>query len=103
MLFEYTMFVLSHFCRVQVFVTLWTLACKAPLSMGFSRLKSTGVSCYALLQGIFPIQGSNLHHLMPCALAGGFFTTSATWEASLHTLGTNIRRWELVIVIWILM
>ena len=41
--------------------------------------KNTGVGCQALLQGIFPTQGLN-----PCltspALAGGFFTTSATWE-----------------------
>ena len=30
---------------------------------GDSPGKNTGVSCYALLQGIFPIQGSNLHLL----------------------------------------
>ena len=30
--------------------------------MGFSR-HNTGVGCHALLQGIFPTQGSNLHHL----------------------------------------
>ena len=29
--------VLSRFSRVQLFVTLWTIACQAPLSMGFSR------------------------------------------------------------------
>ena len=29
--------VLSHFSRVQLFVILWTLACQAPLSIGFSR------------------------------------------------------------------
>ena len=29
--------VLSHFNRVWLFVTLWTIACQAPLSMGFSR------------------------------------------------------------------
>ena len=29
--------VLSCFSQVQLFVTLWTLACQAPLSMGFSR------------------------------------------------------------------
>ena len=29
--------VLSHFFCVQLFVTLWTVACQAPLSMGFSR------------------------------------------------------------------
>ena len=37
---------------------------QAPLSMGFSS-KSTGVSCHCLLQGIFPIQESNLG-LLPC-------------------------------------
>ena len=41
---------------------------------------NTGVGCQALLQGIFLTQGSNtcLWHLP--ALAGGFFTTSTTWE-----------------------
>ena len=29
--------VLSHFSRVQLFVTLWTVAYQAPLSMEFSR------------------------------------------------------------------
>ena len=29
--------VLSHFSRVQPYVTLWTAAHQAPLSMGFSR------------------------------------------------------------------
>ena len=29
--------VLSHFSRVWFFVTLWSVACQAPLSMGFSR------------------------------------------------------------------
>ena len=28
---------LSHFSHVQLFVTLWTVACQAPLSMGFSK------------------------------------------------------------------
>ena len=31
------MFVLSCFSRVQLFVTLWTVACQAPQFMGFSR------------------------------------------------------------------
>ena len=38
-----------------------------------------GVGCHALLQGIFPIQESNLL-LMCSALAGRFLTTRATWE-----------------------
>ena len=36
----------------------WTVACWGPLSMGFSR-KTTEVDCHALLQWIFPTQGSN--------------------------------------------
>ena len=37
---------------------------------GDSPDKNTGVGCHALLQGIFPTQGSNLRLL----IAGGFFT-----------------------------
>ena len=67
---------ISHFSCVWFFVTLWTVAWQAPLSMGFS--KNIGMGCSALLQGIFPTQGSNLHLMTP-ALAGGFFTSSTTW------------------------
>ena len=48
----------SLLSRVWLFVTSWTVACQALLSMGFSR-QNTGVGCHALLQGIFPTQGSN--------------------------------------------
>ena len=34
---------LSHFSCVQLFVTLWTVACQAPLSMEFSRQEYWGV------------------------------------------------------------
>ena len=40
---------------------------------------NTGVSCHAFLQGIFPIQGSNLFLSPSPALAGGFFTTCAIY------------------------
>ena len=59
---------------------LWTTVHQAPLSMGFSR---HGVGCHFLLQGIFPAQGLNPHLLSLPALAGGFFTTSATLSATL--------------------
>ena len=50
----------SLFCQVQVFATPWTVAHQAPLSMEFSRQESwTGLGNHSLLQGIFPIQGSN--------------------------------------------
>ena len=50
---------LSHFSRIQLFGTLWTVS---------------------LLQGIFPTQGSNPCLIFP-ALAGRFFIISAIWEA----------------------
>ena len=38
--------VISHFSHVQPFVTLQTIACKAPLSMGFSRQEYwSGLTC----------------------------------------------------------
>ena len=43
--------------------------------------KNTGVGCHLILQGIFWTQESSLHLLSP-ALAGRFFTTSATWDAA---------------------
>ena len=43
-------------------VTPWTIACQAPVSMGFHR-KNTRAGCHFLLQGIFSTQGSN-----PCLL-----------------------------------
>ena len=41
-------------------MTPWTVARRAPQSMGIlSPGKNIGVGCHALLQGIFPTQGSN--------------------------------------------
>ena len=54
--------VLSLFSRVQLFVTLWTVA-HWLFCPGVSPGKNTRVGCHALLQGIFPNQGSNLHLL----------------------------------------
>ena len=44
--------------RVQLFTITGTVTHQTPLSVGFSR--HTGVDCHALLQGIFPTQGSDL-------------------------------------------
>ena len=43
--------------------------------------KNTRVGCHALLQGNLPDSGIEHRSLKSLALAGGFFTTSATWEA----------------------
>ena len=49
----------SYFSWVRLCVTLWTVTCQAPLSMGFSR-QDYWVGCHSLLQGIFLTQGLNL-------------------------------------------
>ena len=68
---------LSH---VQLFVTLWTVACQDPLSIGFSRQDYwSGLPCPP--PGDLPDPGIKLVSLMSPALAGRFFSTSATWEA----------------------
>ena len=72
--------VLSRLSCVRLWETLWTAAHQAPLFMGFSKEYIGVARIHVLLQRIFPTQGSNLHLVSP-ALAGGFFTTSATWEA----------------------
>ena len=65
---------------ISNFATLWTVACQAPLSMGFSR-HNTGVGCPALLQEIFQTQGQKLCLKYLLHWLGGFFITGTTWEA----------------------
>ena len=68
---------LSHFSHVQLLVTPWTVARQAPLSMGFSRQEHwKGLPCPP--SGNLPNPGIESVSFMSPALAGGFFTTSAT-------------------------
>ena len=72
--------VLRHFSHVQLFATLWTVACQAPLSMGFSRQEYwSGLPCTS--PGHLPDPGSKPVSLMSPALACEFFTIRATSEA----------------------
>ena len=65
---------LSHFSHVRLFATLWTIAHQAPLSMGFSRQDNwNGLPCPPPRD--LPDQSLLCLH----AMAGRFFTTSATW------------------------
>ena len=67
---------------VQVFVTPWTVAHQAPLSVGFSRQEyCSGLSCPPL--GNLPNPGIEPTSLASPALAGRFFTTVDTWETQL--------------------
>ena len=72
--------VLSHFSRVQLFATPWTIVHQAPLSMEFSRQEYwSGLPCPS--PGGLPNPG--IEPLAP-ALAGRFLTHCATWEALLY-------------------
>ena len=67
---------------VRFFATSWTVAHQAPLSMGFSRQEYwSGLPCPP--PGDLPKPGIKPASLTSPALASGFFTTGATWEAHL--------------------
>ena len=82
---------LNHFSRVRL---LWAVAHQAPLSMGFSRQEYwSGLPCSS--PGDLPNPGIELPFLTYPALAGGFFTTNATWKAQIflnkpHVLSPTI-------------
>ena len=64
-------------------MTLWTIACQSPLSMGFSRQEYwNGLPCPPPED--LPDAGIESVSLTPPALACGHFTTSATWEVHTH-------------------
>ena len=75
-----SVYVLSHFSRVQLFAILWTTAHQAPLFIDLPG-KNTEVGCSILLQGIFPTQGLNSHLLSLPELVGRIFNTSTTWDS----------------------
>ena len=62
-----------------------TVACQAPLSMGFSR-QETAVGCLSLLQGIFPTQGLNPSLLQLLHWQVDSFTTEPLGLPNLLTL-----------------
>ena len=68
---------LSHFSHVQLFAAPWTVARKAPLSMGFSRQEYWSV-LLCPPPGDLPDPEIKPGSLMSPALAGRFFTISIT-------------------------
>ena len=70
-------FILSRFSRVQLFVTLWIVACQAPLSMGFFRKEYSSGLPFPPPEDL-PNPGTEPASLSSPALPGRFFTTSAT-------------------------
>ena len=80
--------VLSHFSRVQLFVTLWTIAHQGPLSMVFSREE------YLEWVDMPSSRGSSRPRnqttsLMSPALGGGFFSSRATGKVQFLSYPTT--------------
>ena len=59
------------------------IACQIPLSMGFRQEYWSGLPCPS--PGYLPGPGIEPMSLVSPALAGGFFTPRATWEAPSST------------------
>ena len=68
---------LSHSC---LFVILWTTACQAPLSMGFSRQEILEWVAMPSSRDL-PHPGIKFVSFMSPSLAGRFFTMNTTWKA----------------------
>ena len=72
--------VLSRSAIFRLFPIPWTVACQAPLSMGFSRQEYWSGLPHPS-PGDLSDPGTKCMPLASPALADGFFTTGATWEA----------------------
>ena len=81
--------IITHAKSLQLCMTLWTAARQAPLSMRFPRQEYwSGLLC--LPSGDLPDLGIEPMSLTSPALAGEFFTTSATWEAPQCSLKVSV-------------
>ena len=69
----------SHFRHVQLFATPWTAAFQAPVSIGFSRQEYWSGLPLPPPENL-PNPRDWTHVSVSPALAGGFFTISATWS-----------------------
>ena len=82
---------------IQLFMTPWTVARQAPLSVGFSRQEH-----WSGLQrpppGNRPDSGSNPCLLRLPARTGGIFTTRAAWEAQELCLALDIKGSEHLLI-----
>ena len=84
--------IFSCFSCVQLCATPRTIAHQAPLSTGFSRQEYWSGLPFPP-PGDLLDSGIELAPLLSPALAGGFFTTSAAWEA--HTERASLERTHL--------
>ena len=78
---------LNCFSHAWLFVTLWTVAWQAPLSMRFSRQEYWNGLPFS--SRIFPTQGPNSHLLMSPALAGGSLVVAPPGKTRVELVGAN--------------
>ena len=72
-----------HFSSVSLSVTLWTIACQAIMSMGFSRQKYWNrLPCIPPGDLLYP--GIKHTSFISPAFIRGFITISTTWETLAH-------------------
>ena len=70
-----------HACLVQFFVTLWTVARQAPLSMGILQARILEWVAISSSRDLLSPGIKTTSHLMSSALAGRFFNTGTIWQA----------------------
>ena len=89
---------LSCFSRVQLFATLWIVACQALLSMEFPRQENWSEVPF-LSPGDLPNPGIKLTFVASPALAGGFFATEPPGKSiqpvtQVKSCESNLVPWE---------
>ena len=77
---------LNYFTCVQVFATPWTVAHQTPLSMGFTKQEYWSRLPYPPPRDL-PNSGIEFTSPTSPALAGGFFTTKATYQKAPSSVG----------------
>ena len=77
------MYLLNHFSHLWLFAAPRTVAHQTPLSIEFSKQEYRRGLPFPPL-GDLPDPGSELSSPASPALAGRFFTTTATWEAHMY-------------------
>ena len=87
---------LSHFSRVRLYVTPWTAAHQAPLSLEFSRQESWSGLPFPSL-GDLPDPGIKPASL---ALAGGFFATEPPGEPLSGETDMLVIKWQIQCLAW---
>ena len=92
----FLMCVLSCFSHVQLFVTRWTVAHQAPLSVEFSMQEYWSGLPFPS-PGNLPDPGTEPALFTSAASAGGFFTTSTTWEAPFFLTWKDVKSSKLVL------